>query len=161
MLCIKVFLFASCFLTPLELSTPTCFPVLHKGLSLFCAFPPFLSFWHQLASFDLTLIQVFEWLLCLGFFECLKALLMHQHVSLLISNGGIGLIYIETIVSVTYLGNWALVEHVIVFRLLLNSHPFLLEAIGASNSGSFPFHVYLRSFHEFFPLVASTYLPPF
>ncbi len=63
--------------------------------------------------------------------------------------------------SVTYLGNWALVAHVIVFRLLLNSHPFLLEVIGASNSGSFPFKVYLKSFQEFLPLVALTYLPPF
>lgn len=87
MLCIKVFLFASCFPAPHELSTPTCFLVLHKGLSLLCVFPPFLSFWHQLASFDLTLIQVFEWLLCLGFFECLKALLVHQHVLLPISMG--------------------------------------------------------------------------
>jgi hypothetical protein len=119
---------------------------LHKGLSLLRAFPPLLSFWHQLVSFDLTLIQVFKWLLCPGFFECLKTFLVHQQISLPIFNGGIVLICIKTIVLVTYLGNWALVAHVIVFRLLLNSRPFLLEAIGASNLGSFPFRVYLRSF---------------
>jgi hypothetical protein len=102
------------------------------------AFSPLSSFQHQFFSFDLTLIKVFKWLLSPCFFKCLKAFLVHRQVSLPIFNGGIGIIYIETIALITYLGNWALVAHVIVFRLLLDSHPFLLEVIGANSLGFTP-----------------------
>jgi hypothetical protein len=84
---------------------------------------------------------------------------VHRHVTLPISSGDIGLILVDIIVLVAFLGSWALVVLVITFRFLLDSYPFLLEAIGASNLGSFPFHVHLRLFEEFLPLIATTHLP--
>jgi hypothetical protein len=42
-------------------------------------------------------------------------------------------------VLVAFLGSWALVVLVITFKFLLDSCPFVLEAIGASSLGSFPF----------------------
>jgi hypothetical protein len=77
-----------------------------------------------------------------------------------IFNGGIGLIFAKTIASMTYLGSGALVMFNIVYVLLLDSCPFLLEVIGANNSSSFHFQTHLRSSQEFLPLIA-TCLPPF
>ncbi len=58
-------------------------------------------------------------------------------MALPISSGGIRLISFEFTVLLVDLGNWALIAHVIAFRFLLDSHPFLLEVIGVNNS--FPF----------------------
>jgi len=44
---------------------------------------------------------------------------------------------------------------------LLDSCPFLLEAIGASSSSSFLSQVHLKLFREFFPLITTTCLTPF
>jgi hypothetical protein len=64
---------------------------------------------------------------------------VRRHVRLPISNGGIGLILVGTIVLVAFLGSWALVVLVIIFRFLLDSCPLLLEAFGTSSLGSLPF----------------------
>jgi hypothetical protein len=48
-----------------------------------------------------------------------------------IFSGGVGLISMEVIVLAAYLGNQALVAHVIVSKFLLDFHPFLLEMIGS------------------------------
>jgi hypothetical protein len=61
--------------------------------------------------------------------------LVHWHVSLPISSGGIGFIFAKTIALVVYLRNWVLVAFIIASRFLLNSCPFLLEAIGANCLG--------------------------
>ncbi len=105
-------------------------------------FPSLSNFQHQIVSFDLIIIQVFECFLGPIFFKCLKTPLMHWRVSLPIFNGGISLICIKTIVPTTYLGNWALVAHVIVSRLLLNSRPFLLEVIRVNSLGSLSLSVF-------------------
>jgi len=114
MFCIKVFLFALCFSTPLKLSTPICFLWLNPH-----------------PSFQMVFRSVF--------FECLKAPVVHRQVLLPIFNEGIGFIYIKTIAPTSYLGNCALVAQAIIFMLLLDSHPFLSEVSGASNSSSLPF----------------------
>ncbi len=62
---------------------------------LLCAFLPLLSFQHQLPSFNLTFMQVFERLLSPCSFECPKAPLVHQQVLFPISSGGIGLVFVE------------------------------------------------------------------
>jgi len=84
-------------------------------------------------------MQVFERLTGPCFFECPKALLVHW---------------------LAYLGSWALVAFINVLKFLLDSSPFLLEAIEASSSNSFPSQEHLKLFREFFPLVA-TCLAPF
>jgi len=71
------------------------------------------------------------------------------------------LIFVETIALVVYLGSWALEFFVIICRLMLDLHSFLLEVIGANNLGSFPFQALLRLFQELFPLVVATCLPLF
>jgi hypothetical protein len=55
------------------------------------------------------------------------------------------LISLEIIVSIAYLGNWALVVCVIISR-------FLLEMIGPSSLGPLPFQAHLKLTQEFFPL---------
>jgi hypothetical protein len=82
---------------------------------------------------------IFEKLLGLGPLECPKALLIHQQVALPISSGGIGFISLEFIVLAIYLKSCALITLVIASKFLLDSHSFLLEAIGASNLWPFPF----------------------
>jgi hypothetical protein len=69
---------------------------------------------------------------------------MCQQVSVPVFNGGIGLIFAKTIVPTTYLGSWALVAPTIVFKLLVDSHPFFLEAIGVSSLSLVPFQTHLR-----------------
>jgi hypothetical protein len=68
---------------------------------------------------------------------------MHRHVTFPIFSGGIGLILIDSIVLVAFLGSWALVVLVITFKFLLDSWPFLLEA---SSLGSFPIQAHLKLF---------------
>jgi hypothetical protein len=80
----------------------------------------------------------FEMLIGLGSFECPKAHLVHWQVSFPIFNGCIGLIFPKAIVPTVYLRNWALIAPIIAFRFLLDSCSFLLEAIGANSSSSFP-----------------------
>ncbi len=92
-------------------------------------FLPLLSFRHHLASFDSTFMHVFERFLSLGSLECQEALLVCQNVSLPISSGGIGFIYVKTIVPTTYFESWMLIVLIIAFKLLLDLHPFLLEVI--------------------------------
>jgi hypothetical protein len=91
---------------------------------LFCMFMLLLNFWHQLASFNSICMQVFERLLGPWFLKCLVAPLVCQKVSLPIFNGGIGLIFTETIISIAYLGSWMLVVLVIASKFLLDSRPF-------------------------------------
>jgi len=54
-------------------------------------------------------------------------------VVFLIFCGGVGLISLEVITLAAYLGSWAVVALVIAFKFLLDSCPFLLEAIGVSS----------------------------
>jgi hypothetical protein len=82
---------------------------------------------------------IFEKLLGSSSLECHEALLVHQYVVLPISNEGIRLISFEFIVLTIDLRSWALIALVIASRFLLDSHPFLLEAIGVKNSKPFPF----------------------
>jgi hypothetical protein len=74
-------------------------------------------------------MHVFERFLSLGSLECQEALLVCQNVSLPISSGGIGFIYVKTIVPTTYFESWMLIVLIIAFKLLLDLHPFLLEVI--------------------------------
>jgi hypothetical protein len=60
-----------------------------------------------------------------------------------------------------FLGSWPLVALVITYRFLLDSHPFLLEALHANNLGSLPFQVHLRLSRELLPLATTTCLPLF
>jgi len=76
-------------------------------------------------------------------------------------SGGIGLISLENIASTTYLGSWALVTHVITSKFLLDSCIFLLETIGANNSGPLPFQAHLKLMRKFFPLGSTTCVPLF
>jgi hypothetical protein len=48
-------------------------------------------------------------------------------------NGRIGFIFAETIQLAIYLESWTLVMLVIIFKFLLDSHSFLLEAIGMNS----------------------------
>jgi hypothetical protein len=43
---------------------------------------------------------------------------------------------------------------------LLNSHPYLLKAIGASSFNSVSFQAHMRLSWKFLPLIAITCLPP-
>jgi len=76
--------------------------------------------------------------------ECPKAPLIHQQVVFPISNGRVRLIFLEVIVLAIYLEGWALVAPIIAFRFLLDSHPLLLKAIGASKSRPLPFQAHLK-----------------
>jgi hypothetical protein len=58
-------------------------------------------------------------------------------VVLPISSGGVWLISSKVITLTAYLGNWAIIALVITYKFLLDFHPFLLEAIGVSNSRPF------------------------
>jgi hypothetical protein len=60
-------------------------------------------------------------------------------VTLPVSSGGVGLIFSEVIVLVIYVGSWAFITTIIVFKFLLNFHLFLLKSIGVSSSKIFPF----------------------
>ncbi len=86
---------------------------------------------------------------------------MHRQVLIPISSGGVGFIFAKTITLMAFLGSWALVTCVIAFRFLLDSCPFLLEAIRASNSGSLPFQAHLKLSKELPPFVVRKCLPPF
>ncbi len=121
MFCVKIFLFVLHVSAPFELSTSIC--ILNS-----------------------TFMQVFEKLLGPEFFKCLEAPLVCHQVSLPISNVGISFISTKTIASITYVGSWTLVMLIIASRFLLDLCPFLLEAIGMSSSGSFPFQLYLKLF---------------
>ncbi len=77
--------------------------------------------------------------------KCFEALLICQQVALLISSGGVWLIYLEVIALTTYLGNWALKAPITAFGFLLDFHMLLLEAIGASSLRPCPFQVHLKS----------------
>ncbi len=134
--CVKIFLFVLHVHALLELSTSTCI----------------LQFDHH---------ANFERLLGLDFLKCLKAPLVCPQVSLPISNDGIGLISTKTIAPIAYLGSWTLVVLVIASRFLLDLRPFLLEAIGVSSSGSFPFQLHLKLFRKSFSLTIATCLPLF
>ncbi len=52
------------------------------------------------------------------------------------SNGGLGLIFVESIALVAHLGSWVLVALVIASKFLLNFNLFLLQMIGMNNLGS-------------------------
>ncbi len=119
-------------------------------------FPLLLGFQSKLIVFYSILMGIFEKLLGLGPLECPKALLIHQQVALPISSGGIGFISLEFIVLAIYLGSWALITLVIASKFLLDSHSFLLEAIGVSNLWPFPFQAHLKLTQE---LGATTCVP--
>jgi hypothetical protein len=59
--------------------------------------------------------------------------------SFLISHGGIGIIFTKFIMPMAYLRSWALVAPIIIIKLFLNYHLFLLDVIGLKSSNSFPF----------------------
>jgi hypothetical protein len=100
---------------------------------------PFQTSNASLFFFYLTFMKVFKRLLSSSFLDCLEAPLVHWQISLLIFNGKISLISLETIVLMAYLGSWVLVAPIIAFRFLLDSCPFPLEVIGANSLGSLPF----------------------
>jgi hypothetical protein len=87
---------------------------------------------------------ILERLLGLSSLKCLKALLIYLQVVLPISSGGVGLISLEVIVQVSYLGSWALITLVIISIFFLDSRPFLLEAIGVINLKPLPFQTHLK-----------------
>jgi hypothetical protein len=58
-----------------------------------------------------------------------------------------------------FLGKFPLVASVVASRFLLDSHPFLLEAMEANSLGSLPFQAHLRLFQELFPLATTTCYP--
>jgi len=60
-------------------------------------------------------------------------------VALPISSGGLGLISLQVIALVAYMGSWGLVALIIASKFLFYFRLFLLEVIGASNLGSFFF----------------------
>ncbi len=88
---------------------------------------------------------VFERPLSLGSLKCLETLLVYWQMAFLISKGSVGLILLKVIALVAYLGSWALVAPIIASRFLFDFRPFLLEVIGASNSGPFSFQAHLKS----------------
>jgi len=94
---------------------------------------------------------IFKKFLGLDSLKCLKAFFVHQHVAFPISSEGIKLIFSKVNVLATYLESWALVALVIVFRFLLNFHPFLLEMIGVNNLRPLLFQTHLKSCNSFFP----------
>jgi len=103
-----------------------------KGLPfLFVVSPPLPSFKSYFVVFHSTLIGVLEKLLGLGSLEHLEALLILGKW-LFHSDGGRGLTSLEVIALVTYLKSWALIDFIIIFRFLLDSHSFLLEVIGVN-----------------------------
>jgi hypothetical protein len=68
---------------------------------------------------------------------------------------------VKVIAGVMYLMNWGLVVPIIASRFLQDDHPFLLEAIRASNSSPFSFQVHLRWACDLLPLVAQVSILPF
>jgi len=74
-----------------------------------------------------------ERFLGLGSLECPKAFLIYQQVAFPISSGVAGFISLKVIAPTTYVGRWALIVFIITSKFLLDSHSFLLEAIGANN----------------------------
>ncbi len=113
--------------------------------------PPFLDFWHQLASFDSTFICLFGKLLRLGFLECPEVPLVHQQASLPISKSGVSLVSLKVIALVAYLGDWKLVTLIVELKILQDDYPFLLGVIRANSSGPLPFQVHLRSTCDLLP----------
>jgi hypothetical protein len=71
------------------------------------------------------------------------------------------LISSEVITLTTYLGNWALIAHVITSKFLLDSYMFLLKAMGASSLEPLPFQAHLRLARKLLTLGATTCVPPF
>ncbi len=65
----------------------------------------------------------------------LEVFLVCQHMAFLIFSEGVRLISLEVIALVAYIRSWALVTFVIASKFLLDSCPFLLEAIGVSSLG--------------------------
>jgi hypothetical protein len=82
-------------------------------------------------------------------------------ISLPIFNGGISFIFVETTTLMVYLRSWAFVTLVNVFTFLLDSLPFLLEAIGENNLGLLAFHAHLKLFKKKLKIVMTTCLPSF
>jgi len=86
-----------------------------------------------------------------SFLDYLHAPLVHQHVTFPISCGGINFISTKLIALAAYLGNWAFFAPIITIKFLLDHHLLLLEAIGASGFGPFPFQAHLKLAQEFLP----------
>jgi hypothetical protein len=82
--------------------------------------------------FNSSFFQMFRHLLGLESFDNLKGSLTCKQTSFLITFGGIKFILIATIAPVAYLGSWALVALIIDVRLMVDQHPFLLEALAKS-----------------------------
>ncbi len=105
---------------------------------LWCTLP-FSTFIKSLISFDFSLFQVFGCLLGPRSFDSLEGPLACKKICLPIIFGNIELILTITIALITYLGNWALVALIIVFRFMIDQHPFLLEMLTQSQQHlSFP-----------------------
>jgi hypothetical protein len=85
---------------------------------------------------------------------------VHWEVMFPISSGSMGFISARPLNQWFSWGVRALVTLVITSRFLLDSHPFLLEAIAASSSSSLPFQMHMRLSWKFFPSIAITYLSP-
>ncbi len=101
------------------------FIVLHETLLHFSFSPQLLDFQCQLVSFDSTLIGIFGRLLRLGSLECSEAPLVCQQTFLPISKCGIGLVSMEVIALVMYLGSWGLIALIITSKFLQNNWPFI------------------------------------
>jgi len=86
---------------------------------------------------------------------------MHHQAFLSIFHGNIGFISTKFIVSMVYLGSWALVAPITTTRFLLDCQPLLLKAISARNSNIFPIQAHLKSTCKLPPMDVVICVPPF
>lgn len=122
-----------------------------KALLPSLLFPPTPKFQHQLTFFD------FGRLLGPSSLECARAPLVHWQASFLpILKGGISIVFAKVIA----LGSQGLVTLIIISIFLRDGCPFLLGAIGDSNSNPLPFQVDLMWVHDLLlPIVQIFHLP--
>jgi hypothetical protein len=78
-------------------------------------------------------------------FDNPKGPLAHKQTFLLITFNGIGLISTTIIALVAYLGSWALVASIIIAKLMVHQHPFLLETLARVDNNTFLFQQHLKA----------------
>ncbi len=104
-------------------------------------------------------LQMFGHLLGPTSFDSLKGLLDYKQAFLPITFSGIGFIPTTTIALTTYLRSWALVVSIIIVRLMVDQHFFLLKTLTWIDNNTFPFQQHLKATCDFLsPLTHVSFL---
>ncbi len=117
---------------------------------LWCT-PPFSTFINSLVSFNFSFFQMLGHLLNQRLFDGLEGPLVHKQTSFPIIFGGIRFISITTIALTTYLRNWPFVTSIIAINVMVDQHPFLLEALTWVNNNTFLFQQHFKATCDLLP----------